>query len=241
MSKKGCKVDDAVDKYNLHAPADNMESIHDYLIARWKGTQEFQAIGYRKLTEWFNKQLLRQTYDEHGRSTIGTRVESDYEALTQSDNLVRQEVINDLSADGIDATTLLEDMISPRTMHRHLTKCLEAEKESITAQTDWERESIEMAREQLEEKVAKAASSLASKGEFRGADAAEIDIRIYLSCPECTTRIPFEAGRHQGYVCETHHATTREATISINPPNDERIITNPGTDPVVEAVTQFSM
>lgn len=240
MSRDRCKVEDAVDNYNLHAPTEDAESIHEYLIARWTGNQGYQSVGYRKLTDWFNKQLIRQTYDEHGRSTIGTRVESDYEALTQGTGLVREEIIDDLNASGIDAESLLNDMISPRTMHRHLTGCLNVQKETPEAKSDWERESIEIARAQLEEKVSKAVSSLASKNEYRGAEEADIDIRIYLSCPECTTRVPFESGLHRGYVCEDHHSPPREASIAINSPGDEPARSNRQTGPVVEAVAQFS-
>lgn len=241
MSRKRCKVDEAVDTYDLQSPPTESGSVHDYLVARWTGARGFQAVGYRKLADWFNTHLLRQVYDAHGRSTIGTRVESDYEALTEGDELVRDEIINDLRADGIDAEALVDAMVSPRTMHRHLTGCLGAEKETLEAQTDWERESVAMARRQLEAKVAKAASSLASKDEFHGADTADIDIRIYLSCPDCTARIPFDAGRHQGYVCENHHKPPGAAAVTVDSPIGEPGRQAAQTRTVIDAVAQFSM
>lgn len=224
MSRNGCKVDEAVDDYSLRAPGTDADSIHRYLVARWTGTHGHRSVGYRRVAEWFNRQLLRRVYDEHGRSTTGTRVESEYEALKGDDDLVREEVRHDLEADGIDAESVLDDMVSPRTMHRHLKHCLGAEKTPRDAQTDWERESVERAREQLEEKVMKAASALESKGQLFGAAEAEIDIRVYLSCPNCPTRVTFETGRRQGYVCEEHSEVPPDVALTADAAADDTIV-----------------
>lgn len=239
MSRNRCKVDDAIDHYSLGAPSTESGSIDDYLVARWTGSDHHKSVGYRRLADWFNRRLLRQVYDEHGRSTTGTRVDSEYEALTDGDDLLRQEVANDLASVGIDADALVDDMVSPRTMHRHLTGCLGADKGPREARTDWERDSVAVARAQLEEKVEKAASALASKGEFRGADAADVEIDIHLSCPECTTRVPFESGRRQGYVCEDHSPLPEEMGTDIDPGRHDAT----GSDSVRsvgEAVNRFS-
>lgn len=234
MSRTRCKVDDGVEDYGLQAPGTELDSIHDYLAARWTGAEGYRSVGYRQLADWFNRQLLRRVYDEHGRSTTGTRLDSEYGALTGDDDLVREEVVADLAATGIDAEAVVDDMVSPRTMHRHLTGCLDAEKSPQEAETDWERASVERAREQLEEKVAKAASALASKEALLGADAADIDVRIYLACPECATRVTLETGRRQGYVCEVHSPAPTEASVEgIATPTHE-------DESVVEAVTRFS-
>lgn len=240
MSQQGCKVDDAVEAYSLRAPGTDAESIHGYLVAKWTGRDGYRSVGYRKLADWFNRRLFRRVYDDHGRSTTGTRVDSEYEALTGDDDLVREEVINDLKADGIDAESLLEATVSPRTMHRHLTNCLDAEKAPREAETDWERESVERAREQLAEKVTKAASALASKAEFHGADEAEVEVRVYLSCPECATRVTFEAGRRQGYVCEAHSPTPADVDLVADSTADDAAGSAAGTNPVVGAVSRFS-
>lgn len=238
MGRNRCKVDDAIEEYGLGVPGSGPGSLDGYLVDRWTGADDRGAVGYRTLAEWFNRHLLGRVYDEHGRRTTGVRVESEYEALTGDDDIRREEVVADLESDGIDAESVVDDMVSPRTMHRHLTGCLGAEKEASGARTDWERASVERAREQLEEKVAEASRSLASKGELRGADAAEVEITIYLACPECATRVPFEAGRHRGYVCEEHSADPPGATAAAGgsaDPADAR------SGPVVEAVAQFSM
>lgn len=242
MSRNGCKVDAAIEDYSLEPPGSDLESLDDYLLARWTGSEGYRSVGYRKLADWFNRQLLRRVYDEHGRSTTGPTVDSEYEALTGDDELVKEEVVTELEAAGIDAEALVDDMVSPRTMHRHLTRCLEAEKERETAQTDWERESVEIARSQLEQKVAKAASSLASKGELIGAEAADIDIGIYLACPECATRVPFETGRRQGFVCERHSPASVDVELAgTGSVTTDRTSLDPQIDTVIEAITRFSM
>ncbi|MDY6818789.1 MAG: hypothetical protein SVG88_09015 [Halobacteriales archaeon] len=240
MSRDRCKVDDTIDTYDLHRVGVEGETLNEQLVARWTGTEGYQAVGYRTLATWFNKQLLRRVYDRHGRATTGNRIESDYEAIQGDDELIREEVIGDLKADGIDADAVTDAMVSPRTMHRHLKQCLDAEKQPQTAQTDWERESIDRAREQLEEKVAKAASALDSKGEFNGADDATIEIQIYLACPECATRVPFDVGRQQGYVCEEHFAPPEEATIAADGPGVPPNRATDTDDKFIEAVEEFA-
>lgn len=212
MPRTRCKVDDAIETYGVTAPGSTDASVDEYLARRWTGTHGSQATGYRPLAEWFNQRLLAQQYERVGRSTIGTRVQSDYAALTGENEVVREEVVRDLDADGIDAEAVVDAMVSPRTLHRHLRECLGIEKEREPAETDWERESVQRAQDQLERKVAKAVGSLATKGALVGGDAAGIDIDIYLSCPECTTRVPFEVGRHQGYVCQDHLAQPETST-----------------------------
>lgn len=242
MSRDRCKVDDAIEDYALSPPGTDPDSLDDYLVARWTGEDGYQAVGYRRLSDWFNRQILRQVYDRNGRSTTGTRIDSEYEALTGDDSLVREEVVSELAAVGIDAESIVDDMVSPKTLHRHLTGCLGAEKGAIEAETDWERESVKIAREQLERKVEKAAGSLASKGEIRDANAADIDIRIHLACPHCATRVPLEAARRQGYVCADHSPPLPD--ISASPEavvGGDRVRPDPDIDTVIEAIARFSL
>ncbi|OLZ39362.1 hypothetical protein A6E15_18465 [Natrinema saccharevitans] len=207
----GCKVDAAVERYGLESADPRYESIDEGLLARWKGLDDRAPMGYRSLTEWFNKRLLKQVYDEHGRDSLGARVDSDYEALRSDGELVREEMIESLSADGIDGDQVLEDMVSYGTMRNHLQECLGGDKSPQTAETEWERESIEVAREVTREKAERALSSLESKGQIEGVESSSIAVQIQLSCESCPTRIPFEVAVEQGYVCEKHdktHATS---------------------------------
>ncbi|WP_135537010.1 MULTISPECIES: rod-determining factor RdfA [Halostella] len=203
----GCKVDLVVDQYGLESADPAYESIDDGLLARWKGTDDRTQMGYRSLTEWFNKRLLKQVYDEHGRDALGARVDSDYEALRSDDDLVSEEMVESLLADGIDGERVREDMVSYGTMRTHLKDCLDGEKPPQTAETEWERESLEMAREVTREKAERALSSLETKGRIDGVETSTVEVQIQISCGSCPTRVPFEVAAERGYVCEQHDQT----------------------------------
>lgn len=200
----GCKVDRVVERHGLDPARPDFDSVDAYLEARWTGADGRSPAGYRTLAEWFNKRLMKQVYDEHGRETLGLRVDSEFDALTGDDDLVRKEVQDDLNADGIDAAALSEDMISWSTLRHHLNDCLEAEKPSTTGTTDWERESVRIAQERTARKVTEALRSLDSKGELPNASRADVSVQVHLSCPECPVRVPLAEAVSRGYVCGEH-------------------------------------
>lgn len=213
---RGCKVDFVIDRYALSAPKSGYSSLDEYLVARWTGT-EGESAGYQQLTDWFNKRLLKHVYEQNGRETIGTRIDSEYEALNGDDELVREEVIDDLASDGIAAESLTDDMVSWSTMRRHLKDCLEAEKPTPPSRTDWELESVNIARERAEQKTVAALRSLANKQRLPEAHRADVTVQIKLSCPECPTRIPLEDALARGYVCNDHF----EAAPPPTPPGEQ--------------------
>jgi hypothetical protein len=204
----GCKVDRVVEEYGLEDVDPRYGSIHEGLLARWHGDSGHEKAGYRTLTGWFNRRLLWRVSIDHGRDTAGGRVEHNHEALTGDDDLRREEVMDSLRADGIDADRLLSDMVSWGTMRTHLTDCLDGEKESEPA-GEWERDSIEMARSFAREKVQSALSSLESRGELEDVDRAAVSIQVQIQCEECPTRVPLEVALERGYVCETHTKRAR--------------------------------
>jgi DNA-binding transcriptional ArsR family regulator len=204
MSTSGCKIEVLSERYALDGRETRYESLDDRLLTRWTGADGTEAIGYRKLTGAFNKRLLRTVYDEHGRDTTANRVESDHEALTGDDDLLREEVLDDLRADGIDADALQQDLISWSTMRTHLKSCLEGEKVLREAESDWERRSVEIAKHIATAKVEEALPSLESDGALAGGEDADVDIQVLLSCPDCPTRIPFNDAVDRGFVCAEH-------------------------------------
>ena len=206
----GCKVDRVIDAYGLESADPVYDALDDGLLARWTGDDGRASMGYRSLTEWFNKRLLTRVYDEHGRETLGARLDSDYEVLQGEDDLVGAELDESLRADGIDSERLRRDMVSWGTMRTHLQECLDGQKERQSAATDWEAESVERAAAVAEEKTAAATSALAEKGDLAGGDAAGIEVQVQLSCPDCPARVPFAVALNRGYVCEKH--TPRQPT-----------------------------
>lgn len=199
-----CKVDAVIDRYDLDGSEEDGGAMNEVLLARWTGENGHRAQGYRTLTDWFNKRLLKCAYDANGRATIGTRLDSEYEALTGDDEITRREVVADLEASGIDADRVRDDMVSWSTMRHHLKECVDGEKKRSRSDSDWERESIDVIRESTAERTEKVLRSLSSKGELPGADEAVVGVQIQLSCPECPIRVSLEEALEQGYVCERH-------------------------------------
>lgn len=205
---EGCKVDRVIDQYGLDATDPRYESIDTGLLARWTGEDSHAAMGYRTLTEWFNKRLLRRAYDDHGRDALGGRVEHDYDVFTGGEegesDLLREELEESLESDGIDAARIREDMVSWGTIRSHLLDCLNGEKQSGSDESEWERESVEMAKSFAKEKAESAVSSLGTKGKLDGVDASSVSVGIRIQCDVCPTRVPFEVALERGYVCEQH-------------------------------------
>lgn len=204
VTDSGCKVDIIVDRYDLDSAEVRYPSLDGHLYARWTGENAHQAEGYRTLTDWFNKQILRCVYDEHGRPSTSNRLANDYEVLTGDDDLARKELVDDVRADGITPENLIQDFVSWGTMRNHLKNCLDGEKQSTTAETEWEARSISIAKDFVGRKVREGINSLASKGDLDGGDGATIDVQVQLSCPECLTRVPFDEAYERGYVCKQH-------------------------------------
>lgn len=207
-----CKVDEVIEARGLGPSDRSFDTLDEQLLARWTGRAGRSSEGYRPLTEWFNERLLKRVYDERDRDALGVRLETEFEVLTGDDDLRRQELADDLAVAGIDADRLLDDMISWSTMRTHLNDCLDGEKESPTAETDWERESVDIARERTAEKVAEALRSLAGKGDIADGDAVDADVAVFLTCEECSTRVRFDVALEQGYVCERHADATTNRT-----------------------------
>lgn len=209
-----CKVDRTIQKYGLDGEDPMHDSIDDGLVSRWIGEDSHEEMGYRSLTDWFNRRILKSVYDETGRETLGNRVLHDYESLTGDDELVRNEVKEDLLATGIPIDEVVNDFVSWGTMRTHLQDCLGASKETSTDGTDWERKSIDMARNFAREKVENTVSALGSKGQIAGVNHVSVEIQVKLSCDHCPTRVPIEVALERGFVCERHRDQPQELQAS---------------------------
>lgn len=211
----GCKVDSLIERHTPTVPDPGYESVDEYLVARWTGTDGRSADGYKALTNWFNKRLLKRVYEEHGRDTVSVHLDREYEVITGDENkdIQRDELAADLAADGLDIDEIKTELVSWSTMRHHLKGCLEAEKDTTPAETDWEANTVQMARERAAEKAQSVLSSLTSKGRLRDADRAQVDVQVKLSCPNCSVRVPFEDAVERGYVCNTHSETDSEDSV----------------------------
>jgi len=181
-------------------------------MARWTGTDGHQEQGYRTLASWLNRRILRTVYEEHGRTALDHRIEADYDALTGDDDLLGSEVEADLRADGSPATELADNLVSYGSVRTHLLDCLDGEKSPSSTETEWQRDSISIARTVATEKAQQALSALVSSGQVDDGEGLSVEVDIQLRCDKCPTVVPFDVAARRGYVCDTHSATDQSLT-----------------------------
>ncbi|WP_262177026.1 rod-determining factor RdfA [Haloarcula laminariae] len=201
-----CKVGRLTATYDLqHAARDG--DVDGYLRARWLGQDEYTETGLRPLKEWFNKQLLKSVYTDHNRSTLATRVDADYEALSGEEPDI--SLLGELEADGIDGNQLRSDFLSTSTLYRHLTDCLSESKSNNAAEgdSDWEADKVDYAKEVVERSVRESLQSLENKSMIPEATRSTIKTEVILGCPECATQVRFERALERGYICQDHMAS----------------------------------
>ena len=202
-----CKVDDLIAEYGLTAPGSDYDSVDDYLAKRWTGTDGRTSEGYKKLTDWFNKRVLKSIYEDHGRSTVSIHLDREYDVIVNKDNIQRAELAADLEGDGMDIDELKKTLVSHGTIRNHLKNCLEVEKDtqSTTNSTTTSREkAITSAKRMAASKTENILPELAKDGVVPFADQATVDVEIRLQCPKCDTRVPIEDAIKRGYVCNDH-------------------------------------
>lgn len=198
-----CKVGIAIEKYDLSTRVAG-ESVNETLIDRWGTTNGAASTSIRSLKDWLNKQILIAVASQHGRKTIQTRIESDYNAIVGDDEDARQLVIDDLESDGIDTAALLDDFVSTATMYRHLTTCLEVTREESASDTKWEEEKIEFILSNTRENKADILQSWENKNVVPHASEAGISVKLYVECPECGRQTDLRYLKDRGVVCEDH-------------------------------------
>ncbi|MDS0281930.1 rod-determining factor RdfA [Haloarcula onubensis] len=201
-----CKVDRVRAEHGITPPARFDGGLDSYLVARWTGEGETDPVGLRTLSEWFNKQVLKTVYRDHGRSESSVRLDSDYEALRGNDIPEHKlaELHSELADDGIDGEALTGQFIGKSTLSRHLKDCLDATKDTPASETEWEIDRVRVATNTYRTHLESALQSLGNKDRISDVEAAELQVQSYLSCPECPTRVTVEQAYEQGYVCADH-------------------------------------
>jgi hypothetical protein len=180
--------------------------IEQHLLARWRGEGKYSETGLRPLKDWLNKQLLKSVYTEHDRSTLGNRIDADYDALSDDDTDFA--LLDDLEMNGIDGKQLQADFLSTTTLYRHFTNCLAATKSTQSSdspgESAWEAEKVEYATDIVERNVEESLRSLENKDRVPEASRAKVKTEIVLGCPDCATQVSFERAVGRGYVCQDH-------------------------------------
>jgi len=210
-----CKVGKVLTRYDLeHGIGDG--DVEQHLLARWRGEGKYSETGLRPLKDWLNKQLLKSVYTEYDRSTLGNRIDADYDALSGAEPDFA--LLDDLEMSGIDGKQLRADFLSTTTLYRHFTSCLSATKSTQPSdslgESAWEAEKVDYATEIVERNVEESLRSLENKDRLPEASRAEIKTEIVLGCPECATQVSFERAVGRGYVCGDHMASdSTEGTV----------------------------
>jgi hypothetical protein len=180
-----------------------MEQYESRLLEQWQDDGP-QRKGYRALAEWLNVTMLRREMELAGMSTIGDEAESKYERLQSDDSTIAAEVGDTLRSAGVDIDRLLTDFVSYGSVRTHLKECLDAERSTDTATTDWERNSIEIARTNATENIEGAIQSLLNKDEIKAHDDVTINVSVELECNECHSLMNVDRALRQGELCDDY-------------------------------------
>jgi hypothetical protein len=200
-----CKTGEMINKYEF-----DKEEMDSTLVAKWRGENGHDELGINDLEHWFNKQILTLYYQRNGRPDPEYKIDAEYEVLADDDipDHKRAELVSELEAEGIDAETMTDDFVSYSTIYRHFSECIDAEKGSDdddNTDTDWERDGIDLAKENFRDRVTKSLRTLSNKDRLAGYENAELEFSASLRCDHCPTRVPVETAVEQGYVCATHN------------------------------------
>jgi len=206
-----CKVGWVANKYQI-SPGVGSQTLDDQLAKRWLGEDEFPEMSLRSLVDWFHKHMLRTRYTEHGRSTLEPHLKSDYEVLKDPENDNHKAVLSDLEHDGIDGEELVNDFVSPATLYRHLTGCLDVEKGGVNGDSSSDRAKLEYVENTAEMYVSDLLSAWENSGKVPRASEASVAVRIYLECSQCTRQTNIRTVQQRGYVCADHMSTESEGS-----------------------------
>lgn len=198
-----CKVGRVAEKYDI-SPGVGDRTLDHQLAKRWVGEDEYPEMSLRSLVDWVHEHMLRTRYTEHGRSTLEPHLASDYEVLRDPEDDNHHAVLSDLEADGIDGDELVDDFISPATLYRHLTGCLDVEKGESDGDASSDRDKLEYVENMAEMHVSDLLSAWESRGEVPAASEAGVTVRLYLECSECAKQTNIRTVQQRGYVCREH-------------------------------------
>jgi hypothetical protein len=163
------------------------DDIHETLHQRWTGAGK-QKQSIRDLTQYFNKAILEQYLIEADVEVLDGEVDNFYRLLSGDGSRgMETQAHRKLERMGINVETLMDDFVSHQTIYRHLTSCLDAEKEdALTNQERIERERKRIGRLQNKSE----AVSEETLARLRRSDAItlgsfDVIVNFRVTCEEC--------------------------------------------------------
>ena len=174
-----CKVGRLIVAYDL----DDMGA---YLEHRWTGVDGEQA-SLRTLADEFNRQLLRVALAEAGHNPVEQDVTTTYRVLTDDDvsEGSRTQKQLELSRDGVDVDSLLDDFVSHQAVHTYLRRYRRVERETDAAdQIESDVETLRRLQARTGSVTADAVERSASTGRI---DVGEFDVlvNVRVLCQDC--------------------------------------------------------
>jgi hypothetical protein len=176
----GCKVGRVI--------ADALSTeVNDALRRRWLGdAEETQSV--RQLEVYFNERLLESRLAEANVETLDGEVANLYQLLSgETSSGVRTQARRRLEHDGVDVDALTDDFVSHQTIYRHLTNCLDVERDdSLTREEQIQRERDRIGRlRNKSEVVSEEALERLRRNDAITLGTSDVIVNFRVTCEDC--------------------------------------------------------
>jgi hypothetical protein len=176
----GCKVGRIADEHLT-------EGVNETLRARWvgDGTEE-QSV--RDLERYFNKRILEQRLLDADMELLDGEVDNIYRLLSgDTSRGMETQVDRKLERNGVDVDTLRDDFVSHQTIYRHLTSCLDIERDdSMTPEERIERERDRIGRlRNKSEAVSEEALERLRQNDILTLGRFDVIVSFRVACEDC--------------------------------------------------------
>jgi len=115
-----CEVDELIEEYNVEDVPPEDLLVGGPLAKKWVTTFAKEPNGMEELTDWFNRYILREIYNDHDRTPPDIHLEREYQVYRNEESIQRHELAADLEGDGINFEEVADVFVSPETVHNHL-------------------------------------------------------------------------------------------------------------------------
>jgi hypothetical protein len=214
MNACSCIIGKTVEEYAIGPFSDpSPAQSNDYLADLWTGGQGAQQ-SVRDIAEWLNKEILRAIYRDHARDISTNRIDHEYDILTGDNDVAKATLRDDLANDGIEIADIHEAMISSSSLYRHLTDCLDVEKETSSdgSTTVALIDRVQFTTSTLQQQVAEALTHLDEDSVISDGADAGVEVDITVTCPECGMAVGLRTAIEQGYICGEHSRAPAEGS-----------------------------
>ena len=180
LDECGCKVGRVAAEYLR-------DSIHETLRRRWVGANG-REHSVRDLEVYFNTTLLERRLTAANVDVLDGEVENLYRLLSgDTSRGMETQVRRQFERNGIDVEAIRDDFVSHQTIYRHLTDCLETDKDTALSRSERvERERTRIGRLQSKsEAVSDEALSRLCRSDAITLGSFEVIANFQVICDDC--------------------------------------------------------